>query len=399
MASNYKRIGNYIRQVDVRNTDLSVGLLLGVSIEKKFIESHANTLGTDFSKYKIVKRGQFAYGPVTSRNGDKISIALLDEADACLISSSYTPFEIVKPDELNAEYLMMLFRNPEYDRFARYNSWGSAREVFSWEDFCDSELYIPDIEEQQKIVRQYKTITDRIEVLEKINDKLIEQAMTVFNKFYGEYLDVESDKIVPENMELCSIEKICEFVNGYAFDSEDMKDSHFPGSMDVFKQGNILKGGGINHLGTKSWIDRKLCEKQKKVFSKKYDVLMAMTDMKENIALLGHTAIMDIDDKYVINQRVGILRCNGYKHISPYYLYLLTNNKTFIEKLRLEAHYGVQVNLSKGDITSMPIVIGDDEINANFNHEVEKQIELFMTNTHEILTLSNLVETLLKKLI
>ncbi len=187
MASNYKRLGNYIQQVDVRNTDLSVELLLGVSIEKKFIESHANTVGTDFSKYKIVKRGQFAYGPVTSRNGDKISIALLDEADACLISSSYTPFEIVKPDELNAEYLMMLFRNPEYDRFARYNSWGSAREVFSWEDFCDSELYIPDIEEQQKIVRQYKMITDRICMLEKINENLDALGQALLHSFVNNY--------------------------------------------------------------------------------------------------------------------------------------------------------------------------------------------------------------------
>lgn len=172
MESNYKRLGNYIQQVDVRNTDLAVDLLLGVSIDKKFIESHANTIGTDFSKYKVVKKGQFAYGPVTSRNGDKISIALLKEADSCLVSSSYIPFEITKPEELNAEYLMILFRNPEFDRFARYNSWGSAREVFSWEDFCDSKLYIPDIKEQQKIVRQYKTITDRIGVLEKINEEL-----------------------------------------------------------------------------------------------------------------------------------------------------------------------------------------------------------------------------------
>ena len=182
MASNYKRLGDYIQQVDVRNKDLSVELLLGVSIEKKFIESHANTVGTDFTNYKIVKKGQFAYGPVTSRNGDKISIALLDEAEACLISSSYTPFEIIKPEELDAEYLMMLFRNPEFDRFARYNSWGSAREVFSWEDFCDSKLYIPDIEEQQKIVRQYKTITDRIGVLEKINDELDSLLNTIFKE-------------------------------------------------------------------------------------------------------------------------------------------------------------------------------------------------------------------------
>lgn len=185
MASNYKRLGNYIQQVDVRNTDLSVELLLGVSIEKKFIDSHANTIGTDFSKYKIVKRGQFAYGPVTSRNGDKVSIALLEDADACLISSSYTPFEISKPKELNEEYLMMLFRNPEFDRYARYNSWGSAREVFSWDDFCDLKVNIPSIEEQQKIVRQYKTIGDRLSLLKKTRNelyKVLENEFTLIKK-------------------------------------------------------------------------------------------------------------------------------------------------------------------------------------------------------------------------
>ena len=93
MKSNYKRLGDYIRQVDVRNKDEKVTRLLGVSIDKKFIESIANTIGTDMSVYKIVKHRQFAYGPVTSRNGDKVSIALLTEAE-CIISSSYTVFEI-----------------------------------------------------------------------------------------------------------------------------------------------------------------------------------------------------------------------------------------------------------------------------------------------------------------
>lgn len=202
MESNYKRLGNYIQQVDVKNTDLAVNLLLGVSIDKKFIESHANTIGTDFSKYKIVKKGQFAYGPVTSRNGDKISIALLKEADSCLVSSSYIPFEITKPEELNAEYLMLLFSKPEFDRYARYNSWGSAREVFSWDDFCGSMLYIPDITEQEKIVRQYKTVTDRICLLEKLNAELEKLISTIY---INNTRDYEGEKTVIKVEDYCKI--------------------------------------------------------------------------------------------------------------------------------------------------------------------------------------------------
>ena len=131
MRSNYRQLGQYIRQVDIRNRDLSVNRLLGVSISKTFIESIANTVGTDFRNYKIVRRGQFAYGTVTSRNGDKISIALLEE-DECIISSAYVVFEVVDTKELVPEYLMLWFKRPEFDRYSRYMSHGSVREQFSW---------------------------------------------------------------------------------------------------------------------------------------------------------------------------------------------------------------------------------------------------------------------------
>ena len=107
MKSNYKRLGPYIQEVNIRNSDLSVDRLLGVSIKKILIPSIANTVGTDMSKYKVVRKGQFAYGPVTSRNGDKISIALLEEYDSAIISQSYKVFEIIDETELLPEYLMM----------------------------------------------------------------------------------------------------------------------------------------------------------------------------------------------------------------------------------------------------------------------------------------------------
>ena len=171
MKEGYRVLGEYIRQVDIRNKEGKKENLLGVSVQKQFIQSIANTVGTDFTKYKIVRTGQFAYGPVTSRNGEKISIAYLDEED-CIISSSYTVFEVENKEELDPEYLMLWFSRPEFDRYARYKSHGSVREIFDWNELCMVELPVPDIEKQRKIVKAYKTITDRIDLKQKINDNL-----------------------------------------------------------------------------------------------------------------------------------------------------------------------------------------------------------------------------------
>ena len=168
---NYKVLGEYIRTVDQRNRELGIANLLGVSIEKRFIPSIANIIGTDLSGYKVVRNGQFAYGPVTSRNGDKISIALLN-GDDCIVSSSYTVFEVTRKDELDPEYLMLWFSRPEFDRYARYRSHGSVREIFDWDEMCAVELPVPNIEKQRKIVKAYKAITDRIALKQRINDNL-----------------------------------------------------------------------------------------------------------------------------------------------------------------------------------------------------------------------------------
>ena len=182
MEKEYKILGNYIRPVDERNRDLEITKLLGVSISKKFIPSIANIVGTDLSNYKIVRTGQFAYGSVTSRNGEKISIAYLDEED-CIISSSYTVFEVENKKELDPEYLMLWFSRPEFDRYARYKSHGSVREIFEWNELCMVELPVPDISEQKNIVKAYKTITDRIALKKQINDNLEAQMRAYFKEY------------------------------------------------------------------------------------------------------------------------------------------------------------------------------------------------------------------------
>jgi len=172
MKEGYRLLGDFIRQVDVRNTDGKEENLLGVSVQKMFIPSIANTVGTDFTKYKVVKRGQFTYIPDTSRRGDKIGIALLTDYDEGLVSNIYTVFEVKDENELLPEYLMLWFNRPEFDRYARFKSHGSVREIMDWDEMCKVELPVPSIEKQRSIVKAYNTITDRIELKRKINDNL-----------------------------------------------------------------------------------------------------------------------------------------------------------------------------------------------------------------------------------
>ena len=129
--TGYKRLGDYIREVDVRNRDLEVKELLGVSVSKEFIPSIANTIGTDMSSYKVVKFRQFVYIEDTSRRGDKIAIALLQDFKEAIVSSIYTVFEVKNQQELLPEYLMMWFRRPEFDRYARFKNRMAVQEKFS----------------------------------------------------------------------------------------------------------------------------------------------------------------------------------------------------------------------------------------------------------------------------
>lgn len=183
MKEGYRLLGDFIRQVDVRNTDGKEENLLGVSVQKMFIPSIANTVGTDFTKYKVVKRGQFTYIPDTSRRGDKIGIALLTDYDEGLVSNIYTVFEVKDENELLPEYLMLWFSRPEFDRYARFKSHGSVREIMDWDEMCKVELPVPSIEKQRSIVKAYNTITDRIELKRKINDNLAAQIRAYFKEY------------------------------------------------------------------------------------------------------------------------------------------------------------------------------------------------------------------------
>lgn len=207
----YKRLGDYIREVNVRNLDLKVTNLLGVSISKEFMPSIANTIGTDMSTYKIVERGQFAYGPVTSRNGDKVSIALLDGYDDAIISQAYTVFEVTDHELLLPEYLMMWFRRPEFDRYARFHSHGSAREIFDWDELCDVMLPIPSITRQREIVSEYETLTNRIRLNNQMIQHLEATAQALYRKTFVDNIDKEN---LPEGWRMGTLGEVATFKYG-----------------------------------------------------------------------------------------------------------------------------------------------------------------------------------------
>ena len=190
--AGYNRLGDYIRQVDVRNRDLAVSRLLGLSIAKRFIPSIANIIGTDMANYKIVKPRQFGYVPVTSRNGEKITIALYESDTPCIISQAYEVFEVIDEGKLLPEYLMMWFRRPEFDRYARFKSHGSAREVFKWEEMCDVMLPVPPIEKQRQIVAEYQAIERRIENNRRLIAALEDTARTIYRKMFVDDIDPEN---------------------------------------------------------------------------------------------------------------------------------------------------------------------------------------------------------------
>lgn len=185
MKSNYKQLGRYICPVDVRNKGLVTTKLLGISVEKCFIPSIANIIGTDLEKYKIVRKGQFAYIPDTSRRGDKIAVALLREEE-CIISSAYTAFEIIDTNELDPEYLMLWFSRPEFDRYARFHSHGSVREIFGWDEMCRVELPVPDIEEQRNFVRSVNLLQHRIHMLERIGLIVEQSTQFIFDELISQ---------------------------------------------------------------------------------------------------------------------------------------------------------------------------------------------------------------------
>lgn len=239
MKSNYRNIGDFINLVDERNKGLKVTNLVGLSISKQFIKSVANTIGTDMENYKIIRKNQFACSTMQVRRDKKMPLALYIDNEPAIISQAYPVFEIHDTSQLLPEYLMMWFTRSEFDREACFRAVGGVRGSLEWEDFCGMQLPIPSIEKQQKLVREYNTIQNRMALNNQLISKLEETAQAIYKQWFVEFefpdesgkpyksnggkmiWCEELEKEIPDGWILTKLRNIIEYKKGYAFKSSD----------------------------------------------------------------------------------------------------------------------------------------------------------------------------------
>ena len=187
MRSNYRKIGDFIRLVDLRNKGLRIEKLMGLTVNKQFIPSVANIVGSDMENYKIIRKGQFACSLMQVRRDKKIPVALLQDFDEAIISQAYPVFQVINENILAPDYLMMWFSRTEFDREACFYAVGGVRGSLEWEDFCNMELPIPPIEKQHEIVAEYQAVQKRIQLNEQLIQKLEETAQAVYRRWFVEF--------------------------------------------------------------------------------------------------------------------------------------------------------------------------------------------------------------------
>lgn len=367
--NEYKRLGDYIQEIDVRNRDLSVTTLLGVSISKEFIPSIANTIGTDMSTYKIVRKGQFAYGPVTSRNGDKVSIALLANEDNAIISQAYTVFEVKDTNDLLPKYLMMWFRRPEFDRYARFHSHGSAREIFDWSEMCDVMLPIPSIERQREIVAEYETLSKRIRLNDQMISTLEATAQTLYRKMFVDGIDKEN---LPEGWRIGTL--------GEVADCFDYKRK--PLSEDERKP---IKGI-YPYYGAMSLVDHI----NQYIFDGTY--LLFSEDGANVIDEFGYPALQYLWGKFWVNNHAHVLQ--GNEIVSTEYLYLALKDIN-VKHLVTGA---AQPKINQENMNSIMLVVPIMEKMEEFNKNVECIFHLYKLKKQENEKLTELQSLLLARM-
>jgi type I restriction enzyme S subunit len=356
-GQNMKRLGDYIRPVDVRNRDLKVTRLLGVSITKEFMPSIANIVGTDLSAYKVVTKGQFAYGPVTSRNGDKISVALLDGYDDAIISQAYTVFEVVDKNALDPEYLMMWFRRPEFDRYARFHSHGSAREVFDWEEMCEVQVPVPAIEKQREIVAEYNTLATRIETNKKLIATLEQTAQTLYRHTFVDNIDPNN---LPQGWRMGTVGEFCECNTDNA-SAKDLK-----GVIRYLDSGSVTENNFDNLQMLDSTCDEIPSRAKRKV--KPNDIVYST--VRPN---LRHYGLIKFDvENVVVSTAFAVIRSVN-KNISNELVYMWLSDLKVVEALHCVAEMSKATypSITPDDIMNVKIPIPEQFDFSELNNALE----------------------------
>jgi type I restriction enzyme S subunit len=255
--AEYKRLGDYIREVNVRNRELlKVTKLVGLTIDKAFIPSVANVIGTDLSNYKVIRKEQFACSLMQVSRDGKMPVAMFEE-DEAIMSPAYPMFEVIDKTTLMPQYLMMWFSRSEFDREASYYAVGCVRGSLTWEDFCNMRLPIPSITRQREIVAEYETLSNRIHLNNQMIQHLEASAQALYRKTFVDNIDKEN---LPKGWRMGKIEEFCIIMTGKKDVNESLNEGKyrfFSCSPDLFYSNEyIAKGPAVLVAGNGSYTGR-----------------------------------------------------------------------------------------------------------------------------------------------
>ncbi len=329
--SKYK-LGELISLCDERNSDniYTLSDVKGISIKKEFIETKADMAGVSLSPYILVRPDSFAYVTVTSRNGEKITLAHNTSEDTYIVSSSYIVFKVNRPEVISSDYLFIFFNRPEFDRYARFNSWGSARETFSWEDFCDLDITLPSIEQQRKYVDVYLALQNNLAAYQS----KVEELKLVCDGYL--------DKLKSENEKL----KIGEFI--------EMCDERNSEGIYTLKN---LRGVSIE----KKFIDTKadmagVSLAPYIVVKPDFFVFVPVTSRNgEKITL----AINDSKDTYIVSSAYTVFKVQDTNKLLPEYLFMFFNRPEFDRYARFNSWGSAREVFTMDDMNNVAIPIPD----------------------------------------
>ena len=388
MKSNYDILGNHIRLIDTRNRESITDRVLGINIDKFFMPSVANVIGTDLSKYKLITKGKFACNPMHVGRDERLPVALYDEEKPAIVSPAYFMFEVIDNSILNEDYLMMWFRRPEFDRICWLHTDGSVRGGITWDDICRLELPIPPIENQLEIVNSYKAITERIALKQKINDNLVAIGTASIQKNVGRgalinLTEAEMDRLTfPKDFKVENVSEFCIETKSGSTPSRTTK--------EYWKNGTIswVKSGEVHNnitLQTEEYITPLgLTESSTKLLPKD-TVLMAMYGV--TAGEVGYLAI-----EATTNQAICGMICHSEAE-AAYLYFSLIQSQAAISRL---SNGGAQDNLSKNFIDNIKIVVPPSKFIEKLN--LAAIVEQMTLNTKEIILLEELQATVLAQL-
>jgi type I restriction enzyme S subunit len=380
MKSNYRKIGDFIQLVDIRNKDLKVTKLLGLSISKQFIPSVANIIGTNMANYKIIKKNQFACSTMQVRRDKKMPIALLQDFDEVIISQAYPVFEVIDETILNPEYLMMWFSRSEFDRHACFLAVGGVRGSLEWEDFLDMPIPVPSIEKQREIVKEYNTLVNRIKLNETLNQKLEDTAQALYKHWFVGNEGIDS--------KVLKLTDVCNLItDGKHGDSKNEHNSGY-----YFISVKDLVGGDIVYENARQITKSDFEETHRRTNLEKGDILMS------NAGTIGRLAITkDLLEtrRTTFQKSVAIIKPNK-ELILSYFLYSLL--KYNIAEIKELAGGSTQSNLLLGDLRNYEFIYPGIELVKSFEQKVIPVFQRMELNSKENLALNSMRELILSKM-